>query len=80
MNTAAPKAFTQFLDTFTGKPDRGLTADAVHEKRIDAAFSAMRDRRASDEQSRESFDLFYRLVLARSQVAQVTIELERRKR
>lgn len=80
MNTAAPKAFTQLLDTFTGKPDRGLTADDAHEKRIDAAFEGMRTAKGNDDHERDSFSLFYRLVLARSQIAQVTIELERRKR
>lgn len=74
-----PAKVTAALETLSAI-DPGIERDAKLEARIDAAFSAMRDRRASDEQSRESFDLFYRLVLARSQVAQVTIELERRKR
>lgn len=70
----------RLLDGFTGKPDLGLTSDAALEARIDAAHQKMRRKDATDDQSLEAFSEFYRLVLARSQTAQVAIELERRKR
>lgn len=81
MNTALKfdKA-AQLVDAFTGKPDHGLVRDHKHEQQIDAAYSEMTNRCGDDTQARDAFDRFYRLVLARSQIAQVTIELERRKR
>lgn len=66
------------LDTHTGKRDAGLEADAALEARIDAAYQQMRRKDATDEQSRDSFGEFYRLVLQRSQIKQVALEMERR--
>lgn len=61
-------------------PDPGLDRDAKLEARIDAAFQLMKRKGSTDEESRDAFDEFYRLVLARSPTAQVKFELERRKR
>jgi hypothetical protein len=66
------------VDTFTGQPDLGLTADAALEARIDAAHRKLKRKDATDDQAHEAFSEFYRLVLQRSPTKQVALEMERR--
>jgi hypothetical protein len=72
-----PEKVVAALDVLSAG-DPGIERDAKLEARIDAAFQRMTRKGSSDEESKDSFDEFYRLVLARSQTAQVKIEMERR--
>jgi hypothetical protein len=67
------------VDRFAEQPDSVLSADAALEASIDAAYEAM-VRAPTDEASREWFGIINRLILQRSPVQLLKLELERRMR
>lgn len=67
------------IDTFTGKPDPGLTADAALEAQIDTAYERM-VKAATDDESLECFKEVNLLILQRSPTQLLKLELERRQR
>ncbi|MDR5727936.1 MAG: hypothetical protein RB191_10975 [Terriglobia bacterium] len=65
------------IDTFTGQPDPGLTADAKFEARIEQTHQRMVAKGASEEASRELYSEWCRLIWSRSKTQQIKQEIAR---